>query len=31
MNLLSKSNLPMTLVVILIIWAWVSLFSVLLG
>ncbi len=31
MNLLSKTNLPMTLVVALILWAWFSLFSVVLG
>lgn len=30
-NLFSKHNLPMTLVVALIAWAWLSLFSVLLG
>ncbi len=31
MNLLSKTNLPMTLVVSMIIWAWLSLFSVIFG
>jgi hypothetical protein len=31
MNLLSKTNLPMTLVIAMIVWAWVSLFSVVLG
>lgn len=31
MNLFSKTNLPMTLVVGLIVWAWLSLFSVVLG
>ncbi len=31
MNLLSKTNLPMTLVIGLIVWAWISLFSVVLG
>lgn len=31
MNLFSKTNLPLTLVVGLIIWAWLSLFSVVLG
>ena len=28
MNLFSKTNLPMTLVVILIVWAWISFLSV---
>ena len=28
-TILSKDNLPMTLMVALIVWAWVSLFSVL--
>ena len=31
MNLLSKTNLPMTVVVVMIAWAWFSLFSVVLG
>lgn len=31
MNPFSKFNLPMTLVVALIAWAWLSLFSVVLG
>ena len=31
MNLFSKTNLPMTLVVGMIMWAWLSLFSVVLG
>lgn len=31
MNLLSKTNLPLTLVVAMIIWAWLSLFSVIFG
>jgi hypothetical protein len=31
MNLFSKTNLPLTLVVIMIAWAWLSLFSVILG
>jgi hypothetical protein len=31
MNLLSKTNLPMTLVVAMIVWAWLSLFSVVFG
>lgn len=31
MNLFSAFNLPMTLVMALIIWAWLSLFSVILG
>lgn len=31
MNLLSKTNLPLTLVVVMIIWAWLSLFSVIFG
>ncbi len=31
MNLFSKTNLPLTLVVIMIVWAWLSLFSVVLG
>lgn len=31
MNLLSKTNLPITLVVGLILWAWFSLFSVVLA
>jgi hypothetical protein len=31
MNLSSKFNLPMTLVVALIAWAWLSLFSVVFG
>lgn len=31
MNLFSKTNLPMTLVVAMIIWAWLSLFSVIFG
>lgn len=30
-NLFSKNNLPMTLVIALIAWAWLSLFSVLFG
>lgn len=28
MDLFSKTNLPMTLVIALIIWAWISFFSV---
>jgi len=28
MHLFSKTNLPLTLVVVLIIWAWISFFSV---
>ena len=31
LRLFNKTNLPMTLVVILIVWAWISLFSVVLG
>lgn len=31
MNLFNKTNLPLTLVVALIAWAWLSLFSVVLG
>lgn len=31
MNLFSKTNLPMTLVVALIVWAWLSLITVLIG
>jgi hypothetical protein len=31
MNLFNKTNLPLTLVVALIAWAWLSLFSVILG
>lgn len=31
MNMLSKTNLPLTLVVVMIVWAWMSLFSVVLG
>ncbi len=31
MNIFSKTNLPLTLVVALIAWAWLSLFSVVLG
>lgn len=31
MNLFSKTNLPMTVVLVMIIWAWFSLFSVVLG
>lgn len=31
MNLFSKANLPMTLVVAMIVWAWLSLFSVIFG
>jgi len=31
MNLFSKTNLPLTLVIIMIAWAWLSLFSVILG
>jgi len=31
MNLFSKTNLPMTLVVTLIVWAWISFLSVALG
>jgi hypothetical protein len=27
MNIFSKTNLPMTLVIVLILWAWFSLFS----
>ncbi len=31
MNLFSKTNLPMTLILVLIVWAWLSLFSVVLS
>jgi len=31
MNLFDKTNLPMTIVILMILWAWFSLFSVLLG
>lgn len=31
LRMFDKSNLPMTLVVILIVWAWISLFSVVLA
>lgn len=31
MNIFSAFNLPMTMVVALLIWAWLSLFSVILG
>ena len=31
MNLFNKTNLPMTIVVVMILWAWFSLFSVVLG
>ena len=31
MNLFNKTNLPMTLVVALILWAWISLLSSLIG
>jgi len=31
MSLFSKTNLPMTVVVVMIAWAWFSLFSVVLG
>jgi hypothetical protein len=31
MNLFDKTNLPMTIVVVMILWAWFSLFSVVLG
>lgn len=31
LRMFNKSNLPMTLVVILIVWAWISLFSVVLS
>ena len=31
MNLLSKTNLPMTLLLVMIAWAWLSLFSVVFG
>ncbi len=31
MNLFSKTNLPMTLVVALIIWAWISILSALIA
>ena len=31
MNIFSKFNLPMTLVIMMIAWAWLSLFSVVLG
>jgi hypothetical protein len=31
MNLFSKTNLPLTLVIIMVVWAWLSLFSVVLG
>jgi hypothetical protein len=31
MDLFSKTNLPLTLVIVLVIWAWLSFVSVLLG
>lgn len=31
MDLFSKTNLPMTLVISLIVWAWISFLSVVLG
>lgn len=31
MDLFSKTNLPMTLVIVLIVWAWISFLSVVLG
>ena len=31
MNLFNKTNLPMVLVVALIVWAWISLITVLIG
>lgn len=31
LRMFNKANLPMTLVVILIVWAWISLFSVVLS
>jgi hypothetical protein len=31
LRLFNKTNLPMTVVVLLIVWAWISLFSVVLG
>jgi hypothetical protein len=31
MNLFSKTNLPMTVILVMIAWAWLSLFSVVLG
>ncbi len=31
MNIFSKYNLPFTLIIALIAWAWLSLFSVILG
>jgi hypothetical protein len=31
LRLFNKSNLPMTVVVLLIVWAWISLFSVVLS
>jgi hypothetical protein len=31
MSLFSKTNLPMTVVIVMIAWAWFSLFSVVLG
>ncbi len=31
MNLFDKTNLPMTIVVLMILWAWFILFSVVLG
>ncbi len=31
MRLFNKTNLPMTVVILLVVWAWLSLFSVLLG
>lgn len=31
LRMFNKTNLPMTLVVMLIVWAWISLFSVVLG
>ncbi len=31
LRMFNKTNLPMTVVVLLIVWAWVSLISVLLG
>jgi hypothetical protein len=31
MNILSKTNLPLTLVIALILWSWLSLISALIG
>ncbi len=31
LRMFNKTNLPMTVVILLIVWAWISLFSVVLG